>query len=85
MVAIPPGFAALAENCEIYLSPNQKILGFQGHPEMTMLVASHILDADDGPYVAGHSHSEIADMYDSFKRPHDGAGIFARVLEWAKA
>ncbi|KPM39407.1 hypothetical protein AK830_g7142 [Neonectria ditissima] len=57
-----PGFIALAEDNEIFLSPNNRTITFQGHPEMTNLVARGILDADDGAYTGAATEQQVKNI-----------------------
>ncbi|KAH8679320.1 class I glutamine amidotransferase-like protein [Ilyonectria robusta] len=82
-IATPsPDFTALAEDHEILLSLDNKIITFQGHPEMTNIVAKGILDADDGAYTAKATEEEVKEMYARFELPHDGQQVLQRVIKW---
>jgi hypothetical protein len=72
----------LAEDHEILLSPDNRIITFQGHPEMTNLVAKGILDADDGAYTGAATEQEVKEMYARFELSHDGVRILSRVIAW---
>ncbi|ETS73442.1 hypothetical protein PFICI_15047 [Pestalotiopsis fici W106-1] len=79
---IAPNFIELAEDREVLLSKDDKIISFQGHPEMTREVARGILDADDGAYTGELTQGQVDDLYALFELQNDGLRIFGRVLDW---
>ncbi|KAF7545333.1 hypothetical protein G7Z17_g9259 [Cylindrodendrum hubeiense] len=82
-IATPPtDFIALAEDHEILLSSNNRMISFQGHPEMTNLVAKGIFDADDGAYTGNATEAQVKEMYARFELPHNGVPILQTVIKW---
>ncbi|KAK7415936.1 hypothetical protein QQX98_005509 [Neonectria punicea] len=78
----PPSFTALAEDHEVLLSSDNKMITFQGHPEMTNFVAKGILDADDGAYTGSATEAQVKEMYARFELPHDGVPVPHRLIKW---
>lgn len=84
IVRVPPsGFQSLAEDNEIFLSESNRILTFQGHPEMTADIARGILDHRDPLYLADPSPEGIARLQKDLEKMEDGKRAFATVMSWA--
>lgn len=77
-----PGFIALAENNEAFLSETNTILSFQAHPEIDGIFAKKILDNDDPTYVESVSPEEVQQIKDHCADKQDGLVMLERVVKW---
>ncbi|EKG12106.1 Glutamine amidotransferase type 1 [Macrophomina phaseolina MS6] len=76
-----PGFVPLAENKEIFKSPDNRILTFQGHPELSAKLAQAAL-ADSPAYSQTFSSEQLAAISKRMEADHDGVAIFERIVRW---
>ncbi|KAK4097612.1 class I glutamine amidotransferase-like protein [Parathielavia hyrcaniae] len=85
-VGTPPrGFSELLVGNQSFLSHNNTILTFQGHPEKDARCARlRIRDATRWFGVEGDDNAALAYIEQAMERPHDGAEVWGRVLEWAR-
>jgi len=83
-IAVPaPRFVALAENNQICLSENARILTFQGHPEMSVELAKRLMESES-LYTKGLSVEELEDLREGTSGMHDGLSVWRRILEWVE-
>ncbi|OJD34814.1 gmp synthase [Diplodia corticola] len=75
------GFVPLAANRQIFKSPDNRILTFQGHPEMNAKLAQAAL-ADAPAYTQMFSAEQLSEISKKMEREQDGVAIFERVLRW---
>ncbi|KAE9373262.1 class I glutamine amidotransferase-like protein [Stipitochalara longipes BDJ] len=78
-----PRFVALAENNQICLSANGRILTFQGHPEMSFELTKRLMQSES-LYTKGLSVEELAILKEGASGVHDGLGVWRRILEWVR-
>lgn len=64
------------------VSDSNKILTFQGHPEMTKESHQAILNSLSSTLAPPRSDADIARMMNELAQPHDGERIFLRTMEW---
>jgi GMP synthase-like glutamine amidotransferase len=85
-VGTPPrGFSELLVGNQCFLSHNNAILTFQGHPEKDARCARlRIRDATRWFGVEEDDQAALACFERAMERPDDGAEIWGRVLEWAR-
>ncbi|KAK4150866.1 class I glutamine amidotransferase-like protein [Chaetomidium leptoderma] len=85
-VGTPPrGFSELLVGNQSFVSHNNAILTFQGHPEKDAQCARlRIRDASRWFGVGEDDEKALAAFVESMERQHDGAAIWKRVLEWAR-
>ncbi|KAK5193923.1 hypothetical protein LTR92_006263 [Exophiala xenobiotica] len=79
----PPGFRYLADNYEISMSDSNKVMTFQGHPEMTAKIAQGIVSARDPSYLPDPSPEGIAQLHNDLEKIEDGKKAFSKVMSWA--
>lgn len=85
---IPSGFTELAKNCQILLSDDNRILTFQGHPEMTSEMMSLLLlspTSKESGYVNFEQDSDGSlrgKLMDRAAADHDGLDIMQSVVRW---
>lgn len=75
------GFVPLAENRQIFKSRDNRILTFQGHPEMSAKLAQAAL-ANAPAYTQAFSAEQLSAISKRMERDQDGVAIFERVLRW---
>jgi glucosinolate gamma-glutamyl hydrolase len=75
------GFLELAENNQICLSENRRILTFQGHPEMSAELARALMESES-LYTKGLSKVEKRMLVEGVSAEHDGIAVWRQVLEW---
>ncbi|KAG7291321.1 hypothetical protein NEMBOFW57_001334 [Staphylotrichum longicolle] len=81
----PRGFTELLVGSQSFLSHNNTILTFQGHPEKDARCAKlRLRDATRWFGVDEDDKLALAYYERAMERQHDGADIWRRVLEWAK-
>jgi len=81
----PRGFAELLVGNQCLLSHNNSILTFQGHPEKDARCAKlRIRDAIRWFGVEEDDRATMACFERSMERPHDGAAIWGKVLDWVR-
>lgn len=80
------GFIPLAKDNEISISESERILTFQGHPEMTYDISKALSEGDNGTYkpserkaTAGNGDELLHDI----STPHDGGQIWNVIMNWA--
>jgi GMP synthase-like glutamine amidotransferase len=85
-VASPPrGFYELLAGNQCFLSHNNAILTFQGHPEKDAQCAKlRIRDVTRWFGVDQDDKAGLAYFERAMERPDDSAEIWARILEWAR-
>ncbi|KAL2127301.1 hypothetical protein VTI74DRAFT_10943 [Chaetomium olivicolor] len=85
-VGIPPrGFSQLLAGNQSFLSHNNSILTFQGHPEKDAQCAKlRIHDASRWFGIGPEDQAALAELEQSMERQHDGVEVLGRVLEWAR-
>ncbi|GME33525.1 Acetate kinase [Neofusicoccum parvum] len=76
-----PGFVPLAEHNQIFKSPDNRILTFQGHPEMNAKLAQAIL-AEAPAYTKSFSAEQLSAISERMEMGQDGVAIFERILRW---
>ncbi|KAL3444536.1 class I glutamine amidotransferase-like protein [Aspergillus insuetus] len=76
---IGPELSPLALNNEILISRNNRILTFQGHPELNEIISQWIVDIDDPSYAV---RPELKQILKPLSAPHDGQAICQRIVEW---
>ncbi|KAF4300821.1 hypothetical protein GTA08_BOTSDO06940 [Botryosphaeria dothidea] len=76
-----PGFVPLAHRNQIFKSPDNRILTFQGHPEMTAAIVQAAL-AGSSEYTQRFSSKELEAISKRFEGKQDGVAIFDRILRW---
>ncbi|EOD49514.1 putative copper iron-regulated glutamine amidotransferase protein [Neofusicoccum parvum UCRNP2] len=76
-----PGFVPLAEHNQIFKSPDNRILTFQGHPEMSAKLAQAIL-AEAPAYTKSFSAEQLSAISERMEMGQDGVAIFERILRW---
>lgn len=76
---IGPALYPLALNNEILISRDNRILTFQGHPELNEVISRSIVDTDDPSFAV---HPELKRVLKPISAPHDGHAIFRRIVEW---
>ncbi|KAL4955819.1 class I glutamine amidotransferase-like protein [Aspergillus filifer] len=79
----PMGFTPLADGGQIFLSENNTVLTFQGHPEMSNELARFLLSRNSD-YVTGKSDAERAQIVESGAGKDDGPRVWKRILEWVR-
>ncbi|KAK5211767.1 hypothetical protein LTS03_005076 [Exophiala xenobiotica] len=79
----PPGFRYLADDYEISMSDSNKVMTFQGHPEMTAKIAQGIVSARDPSYLPDPSPEGIAQLHNDLEKIEDGKKAFSKVMSWA--
>lgn len=79
MTDIGPHLSCLALNNEILLSKDNRILTFQGHPELDAVLSQLFLELSGS---SGSSRPDVAGMK-AIDAPHDGEKIFEIVMRWA--
>nr|WCD39069.1 glutaminase [Fusarium tricinctum] len=75
-----PHLSCLAPNNEILLSKDNRVLTFQGHPEMDADLSRLFVTTDDK---SPSPRPEISTDLRPIDAPHDGEAIFAVVMKWA--
>lgn len=78
---LPNGFEELAKDGQILLSDTNKVLTFQGHPEMSEELAVSLLEKDSD-YVEGMSLKRRKEVVESARKRHDGFAIWERIVKW---
>lgn len=76
------GFRELAVGSQSFVNEANTIMTFQGHPEMTESVAKSMFA--NVPSYMGVSEEEKGAIEERMELPHDGMGIWKRILEWVK-
>ncbi|KAF4431486.1 Glutamine amidotransferase type 1 [Fusarium acutatum] len=76
------GFTPLAASNEIFISDSNKVLSFQGHPEMTERIAQELIDADDGTYCVD-THN-VPGGLKGIETAHDGDLVWEKIMKWAR-
>ncbi|KAJ4417871.1 hypothetical protein N0V82_005928 [Gnomoniopsis sp. IMI 355080] len=83
---LAPGFASLTESNEISISESDRIMTFQGHPEMTYEISKALSEGDNGTYKPSEK-SEAASSRDELlhdiSTPHDGGRVWEVIMDWA--
>ncbi|KAK4135223.1 class I glutamine amidotransferase-like protein [Trichocladium antarcticum] len=80
----PQGFTELLAEHQGFLSHNGAVLTLQGHPEKDAQCAKlRLRDATRWFGVDPDDRAAMAGYEAAMERPHDGAEVWARVLEWA--
>jgi hypothetical protein len=75
----------LLAGSQSFLSHNNTILTFQGHPEKDARCAKlRLRDATRWFGVDEDDRATLAHFERAMEREHDGAEIWGRVLEWAR-
>ncbi|KAH6949260.1 class I glutamine amidotransferase-like protein [Fusarium avenaceum] len=77
---IGPHLTCLAPNNEILLSKDNRVLTFQGHPEMDSELSQLFVATDD---VSASPRPKLLTDLKPIDAPHDGEAIFAAVMKWA--
>lgn len=86
--SVPQGFKELASDCQILMSDDNRILTFQGHPEMTSELMSLLLMApssEESGYVDRKHDTNSQSQEALLKRAtgdHDGMVVFRSVIRW---
>ncbi|KAL2258008.1 hypothetical protein VTK26DRAFT_8842 [Humicola hyalothermophila] len=81
----PKGFAELMAGHQSFLSHNGFILTFQGHPEKDAQCAKlRVHDAIRWFGLDPNDRAALASYEKAMERPHDGAEVWRRVLDWAR-
>ena len=81
----PKGFHELLAGHQSFLSHNGSILTFQGHPEKDAQCAKlRVHDAIRWFGVDPDDNAALAEYERAMERPHDGAEIWARILDWTR-
>ncbi|KAI9739312.1 MAG: hypothetical protein M1834_007525 [Cirrosporium novae-zelandiae] len=82
IVAVPAlHMQPLAENHQIFLRSDNRILTFQGHPEMTTELAKMILE-NASEYTEGMDGGALKELKKKMEKESDGVEIWRRVVEW---
>ena len=76
-----PEFVPLAEDHQSFLSPDNRILTFQGHPEMNAKLAQSIL-ADAPKYTEKLTKEQRDGVWRAMEKDQDGKVIFERIIRW---
>lgn len=76
------GFIPLATNNESFINPENTIVTFQGHPEMTVEWGSEA--AAGFPAYVALTGKSMEDVQESIRLPTDGQAIWRRVLSWVR-
>ena len=74
-----PELSPLASNNEILLSRDNRILTFQGHPELNEAIQQSLIGGDDASYAM---RPELGKVIKPVDAPHDGERVFGRIMEW---
>lgn len=61
------------------MSESDRILTFQGHPEMTCEISKTLSEGDTGAYKPTAANSELVE---DISTPHDGSEIWKVILSW---
>ncbi|KAK3368661.1 class I glutamine amidotransferase-like protein [Podospora didyma] len=81
----PEGFNELLAGHQSFLSHNNAILTFQGHPEKDARTAKlRIADAVRWFGIDMGDRRAVNELVSQMEMEHDGAEIWARVLQWAR-
>ncbi|PCG90319.1 Glutamine amidotransferase type 1 [Penicillium occitanis (nom. inval.)] len=84
----PSGFKELAENCQILLSDDDRIITFQGHPEMSAALMEELLlsptSKESGYTSAINSEEAKSALLKRANLDHDGIAIFKSIVDWVK-
>lgn len=81
----PKGFSELLSGNQSFLSHNNAILTFQGHPEKDARCAKlRIRDATRWFGVEGRGPMALDCFERAMEKPHDGEEVWRRVLQWAR-
>lgn len=62
---------------------NNRILSFQGHPEMTASFSKALMSHDSSGYLRGKSPEETKQLLEGIEMEHQGPDIFADIMNWA--
>ncbi|KAK7556895.1 class I glutamine amidotransferase-like protein [Phyllosticta citricarpa] len=76
-----PGFVPLAQQNQCFVSNDNAILTFQGHPEMSAKLAQSLL-ANASTYTQAMSDDEQRNVATRMEKEHDGNAILSRVVRW---
>ncbi|KAF2144059.1 uncharacterized protein K452DRAFT_316818 [Aplosporella prunicola CBS 121167] len=76
-----PEFVPLTEDNQSFMSPDNRILTFQGHPEMNAKLAQSIL-ADAPKYTEKLTAERRDGVSKAMEREQDGKAIFERIIRW---
>ncbi|KAK7538553.1 putative copper/iron-regulated glutamine amidotransferase [Phyllosticta citribraziliensis] len=76
-----PGFVPLAKQNQCFVSNDNSILTFQGHPEMSAKLAQSLL-ANASTYTQTMREDEQRDIARRMEKEHDGQAILERVVRW---
>ncbi|ETN45929.1 uncharacterized protein HMPREF1541_00111 [Cyphellophora europaea CBS 101466] len=79
----PPGFTDLANDHEIMRSDSDRILTFQGHPEMTAKIGRGIVGHGDPSYLPDPSPAGIEKLHRDLEKAEDGKQVWPVVMSWA--
>ena len=81
----PGGFTELLVGNQCLLSHNNSVLTFQGHPEKDAQCAKlRVRDAIRWFGIDEDDRATMACFERSMERPHDGAAIWGKVLDWVR-
>ncbi|KAL5321969.1 hypothetical protein ACEPPN_009934 [Leptodophora sp. 'Broadleaf-Isolate-01'] len=76
------GFVALADGNQSFLSEENTIMTFQGHPELNADLARTLLA--HAPAYMGVDGDKKEELAEKAEMDHDGVNIWARILEWIR-
>lgn len=80
------GFSLLAKDNEISISASDRILTFQGHPEMTYEISAALSASDNGTYKPSDKTATAAQdshLLHDISTPHDGGRIWKFIMNWS--
>lgn len=80
----PPGFTPLACNLEVLKSDSNKILTFQGHPEMTGPIHQAILGSGFSAHLQDPSEEGVKRAMAELEQPHTGELAWGKVMNWVR-
>lgn len=78
-----PGFIPLGKDHQIFKSPDNRVLTFQGHPEMNAKLAQAIL-ADAPAYTERFTVDQLLEISKRMELDQDGLAIFERIVQWVQ-
>ncbi|KAF2085211.1 copper/iron-regulated glutamine amidotransferase [Saccharata proteae CBS 121410] len=78
-----PGLIPLVNHNQSFKSADNRILTFQGHPEMNAKLAQAIL-AEAPTYTKGMTETDLEEVRADMERREDGSLVFERIVAWVE-
>jgi len=84
IVTPAPGFIALAEDNEAFISGDNMVLSFQAHPEIMDAFATFVMRNGGGYKGKNMSEQEFEGKIEGLAGDQDGLVVLERVLKWVR-